>query len=394
MNILYAFAGAMVAEVTSADIPRLLQVLNNAGIPLGKTRQTGDLTVELTVSRRDYPRLEALCRKRGEKLRLQRRIGLYWQGKALLHRPVLLSGLALLLALACFIPTRVLFVKVEGNVQVPEKWILEQAERCGIGFWASRREVRSEKMKNALLEAIPQLQWAGVNTQGCVATISVRERSAAEQAEKPNGVGSVVASRDGIIQEITVLRGNGLCKVGQAVKAGEVLISGYTDCGISIQATRAEGEVFAQTHRTLQAVTPDSYALREESTCQHMRISLRIGKKRIFFTNNSGFIDGSCDKMYTEYICTLPGGFQLPLALIVERWECAAVLETPAEETEMAQTLQAFSQAYLAEQMVAGEILQQTEVVEGGRLYGEYACREMIGRVQSEEIIQSNGEND
>lgn len=394
MSIRHAFSGAMRAEVTSADIPMLLRIINASGIALGKTRQTGDLTVEITCSRLDFHKIAGICEKRGETLRIVGKTGAYWTVKTLLHRPVLLCGMAILILLACFLPTRVLFVKVEGNSTIPERWILEQAAECGIGFWASRREVRSERMKNALLEAIPELQWAGVNTKGCVATISVRERSESTPVEQPSSVGSVVAIRDGIIQEITVLRGNGLAKVGQAVKAGDVLISGYTDCGISIQATRAEGEVFAQTQRELVAQTPENYGARGAKISSQKKFSLKIGKKRINFYRDSGILDSSCDRMYTEYICTLPGGFQLPVSLIVERWDRYEVESEEADAIQMEEILKAFSQRYLRGQMVAGQILQQMEVVNGGILYGEYSCLEMIGRVQSEEIIQSNGEND
>lgn len=394
MSIRHAFSGALRAEVTSADIPMLLRTINGSGIALGKTRQTGDLTVEITSSRRDFQKIAAICEKRGETLRILGKTGAYWTAKTLLRRPVLLCGIAMLFFLAGLLPTRILFVEVEGNSAIPERWILEQAAECGIGFWASRREVRSERMKNALLEAIPELQWAGVNTKGCVATISVRERSESAPVEQPSSVGSVVAVRDGIIQEITVLRGNGLAKVGQAVKAGEVLISGYTDCGISIQATRAEGEVFAQTQRELVAQTPDHYDVRGEKTSSHKKFSLRIGKKRINFYEDSGILDGSCDRMYTEYICTLPGGFQLPISLIVERWDFYETESRESDALQMEAILKAFSQSYLRGQMVAGQILQQMEVISGGMLYGEYSCLEMIGRVQSEEIIQSNGEND
>ena len=92
----------------------------------------------------------------------------------MLFRPVLLAGLGILFLLAMYLPSRVLFIRVEGNMQIPDRQILAAAEECGIRFGASRREVRSEKVKNALLSSVPQLQWAGVNTAGCVATISVR----------------------------------------------------------------------------------------------------------------------------------------------------------------------------------------------------------------------------
>ena len=80
--------------------------------------------------------------------------------------------------------------------------------------------------------------------------------------QKSAGVGSIVASRDGVITSITTTKGTPLCKAGQAVKAGQILISGYTDCGISIRADPAEGEVFAETYREMMTLYASKRARR------------------------------------------------------------------------------------------------------------------------------------
>ena len=205
-----------------------------------------------------------------------------------------------------WLPSRVLFVQIEGNTHVESRRILESAARCGIAFGASRREIRSEKIKNALIECIPELSWVGVNTYGCTAVISVRERVKESDTENIHGVSSIVASCDGVIRQITVLQGNRVCSVGQAVTKGQVLISGYTDCGISIQATAAKGEVFAETSRSVTAIFPRVCMQRGEKQCIEQKYAVIIGKKRINFSNSSGILGTSCVKMYTEKYLTLP----------------------------------------------------------------------------------------
>ena len=79
-------------------------------------------------------------------------------------------------------------------------------------------------MKNALLQQIPTLQWAGINTDGCVATISVREKTVQMQQDVRYPVISIVAVRDGYITQMTVTAGSAGCKVGQSVEKGQVLI--------------------------------------------------------------------------------------------------------------------------------------------------------------------------
>lgn len=397
MGLLRSLAGMVCLEVTSAAPADMLTAVNALGIPLFGVRHTGDLSVEISFYRQDYGALRQLLERRGEKWKEVKKSGLYWTFRRTLHRSLLLSGVALLLFLVLFLPTRVYFIRVEGNQTVPTRLILAKAEQCGIVFGASRREVRSERMKNALLEEIPELQWAGINTSGCVATISVRERSVTEEKDPDQSVGSIVAIRDGVIRECTVLKGNPLCTVGQAVKAGQVLISGYTDTGLSIQATRAEGEIYAETLRQMQVVTLSDAAQRGEITKTEKKYSLLIGKKLIKLFKDSGISDTSCVKMYERRYLTLPGDFQLPVAVICETLHYYDTETVQATDSETFDWMLGFSEDYLGSQMIAGQIMAsdvQLDLQEGHcGLTGKYACLEMIGRVQNEEIIGGNGTN-
>ncbi len=388
--------GVVTVELTSADLRGAMALIQKEGFQLRELESPDDLTLRFQLRRREYKRLRKLCEKRGEELRALSHKGLYWTLMGLKERPILVLGLTLLVILSIWVPGRVFFVQVEGNGSIPARQIVEAAAQCGIGFGASRRQVRSEKIKNALLEAMPQLSWAGVNTYGCTAVITVRERADIAKEPQLPKVSSIVASRDGIIRQMTVLRGNAVCTVGQAVKAGQVLISGYTDCGLTIQAVAAQGEIFGETNRTLTAVCPANYAQRREETSRKQKISLIIGKKRINFTNSSGNSDTLCAKIYEENYISLPGGFVLPVAIAVETWTFYETAETDYPSAE--QLLTAFAQGYLPTQMLAGKILlSQEELAQQDGLWqlrGSYSCYEMLGITRIEENVPDYVKND
>ena len=390
MDLWQSANGMISLRVISADIPGILTAVHNAGISVQQVSAQDEMTLLMSVRRQDVGKLQRLLRRKGADVQIIGHRGVYWTLRSVLRRPVLVGGLAFLLLLCAYLPTRVLFFKVEGNVNVPTRLILEQASACGLRFGASRREVRSEKVKNALLEAVPQLQWAGVNTSGCVATISVRERQSSSPSEQAGGVSSIVALRDGIIREVTVTGGSAVCKVGQAVKAGQTLVSGYTDCGLSIRAERAKGEVYALTERKISAILPTDWAFRGENRSVTKKYGLIIGKKRINFYKGSGILDTGCVKMYEEKFLTLPGGLQLPVAIVTEVWITAAPASVSVSFDQG--DVSKLARKQLENTMIAGQILSKKETVsqEDGvlRLEGVYECLEMIGMEQNEEIIE------
>ena len=390
--------GSVKLELTGADIASTINAIINAGICLSESNFCDELTIQFSVKRTDFRKVRKICLSRGDQLRILHLNGVYWSVKSALKRPVLLLGLVFFFTLSIYLPTRVLFVRVEGNKLIPNQKILETASHCGINFGSSRQNVRSEKVKNALLGAMPELQWVGVNTSGCVAIVSVKEREPSATNTQGGTVSSIVAAREGVITECTVTRGNPSCKVGQAVQKGQVLISGYTDCGLSIRAVQAEGEVYAQTQREIMLSSPKKWLERSTINGSHKKYGLIFGKKRINFYKGSGISDSSCVKMYEESYITLPGGFVLPVAFITETYIDMETDEMVQTEDQVIELLKDLSNQYLSSQMIAGKILSREETViqedEVYRINGRYICQEMIGIVRNEEIIKPYGKHD
>ena len=399
MDFWRSIGGMVEVSVTSASNESLLRDINRAGIEVDNMIPGNDeLTISFQIRRTDLSRIKAIASRRGADLKVHKRIGLYWAVVGLLKRPALVAGMLFLLLAVTILPTRIFFFRVEGNENIPTNIILEKCESFGLSFGASRVHVRSEKVKNALLEAIPELKWAGINTSGCVATISVQERTETENILQTNGVSKIIATKDGVVTECTVTKGNAVCKPGQAVRQGQTLISGYTDCGISIRAEQAEGEVYAQTEVKLEAVFPDIACKKANATEQIKKYSLIIGKKRINLYKDSGISDTRCDKMYLEKYLTLPGGFQLPVAIVTEIWNEYTCEDIGVEAAEAESILTEFSKEYVSSHMIAGKILDSDTVISAGdgfySLSGYYICNEMIGLTQNEEIIKPYGKHD
>jgi len=244
------------------------------------------------------------------------------------------------------------------------------------------------------LKELDSLEWAGVNTRGCTAVISVRERDTTGESQHGGQFQPIVASRDGVINSITLLRGGLLCAVGQTVAAGDILVSPYTDCGATVLATGAEAEIFADTEYEIRAVMPNIQLQRVELKRVTNAYGIFIGKNFIKISRDSGISGGTCDKMYDRIHLSLPGGFQLPVGLVVEHTEyyTSKEVETAAFADEA--FIYRSAEDYLRSQMISGYVAEADYTVEQtdgcGVLSGSFRCSEMIGRIQFGEIVEHN----
>ena len=379
-------------EIVCADMDMLLKCMYTQNCVIFDVRFPDPITVRFLIGKKDFRKLRPMLDKKHLQYSVLRKTANLYPGK-FWHRPVYAIGTLLLLVMTILLPMRILFINVEGNYTVPTNLILEKAEQCGVGFWCERSKIRSEAVKNFLLEEIPGLQWIGVNTQGCVATITVREKTQDKtETKNPDTVSSIIAARDGRIINCTVFRGSAQCIPGQTVSAGQLLVSGYTDCGIYLQATTAEADVLAQTIRELSVISPlFQYAIGEKMAVE-TNYSLRIGKKLIKISKDSGIPDATCVKIQKETILRLPGGFHLPVAWIREQYTSSALQIIKSENTDR---ISQYAKTYLTTQMVAGRIITSEESLAVTEdcilLSGSYSCTEMIGKPKYEEIVTAYG---
>lgn len=385
MNV--SVSGRISVQLTGADISGSYKALNDRNIPLYCLVQEDELTACFQVDHKDYDELRFIARKRGDRVKVLGRLGPVWLVKELLRRSVILCGLVVFFFAVAFIPGRILFFRVEGNIQVPAQKVLEAAQSCSVRFGTKRQNINNEKFKNSMLLVLPELRWVCVNTKGCVAEISVLEQEP-EQPSQVEGLTSIVALRDATIDELIVRGGTAQAEAGDTVSGGQVLISGYTDCGGVILGGSARGEVYGITRHELKAVSPAQSLRRTlEGDVDH-RLSIVVGKKRINLWKGSGIYPSTCGRIYKEYCLTLPGGFRLPVTLEVEtitHYSCDAFFRDGLEESLTEQ-----ASGYLTSQMTAGVILDTQSSLTGQNavwlFQGSYRCRESIGISRQEQI--------
>lgn len=397
-GILDFLFGTVEAELTTADPASAVTYYSGSGIRLREPVLIRPLVLRFLIRPKDWKAMEQLAARRGDHCNVVKRSGFYVLLPGLRHRLLFWCLLVGMLAFAMYAPKRLWFLRVEGNVRVPQNEILAAAQECGLTFWTKTEDIRSEKFKNQILNLVPELQWAGVNLSGGVATICVTERLEGEEIRQTDAVTNVVAGRDGIIVSMSVLGGEAVCRIGQAVRAGELLVTGSVEHEYQPQYTHADAEVYALTLHEMEAVFPSEWQGKIYTGKTTRAYSILLGRKQIKIFGNSRISGTSCDKMTEVKYLTLPGGYKLPFALVVEtgNYYESSGIQIPAVEAEA--VLSDFCQCTVLGNMVAGQILDSNlDYGDQGSAYtmnAVYSCQEMISRQWKVKLFEGENTND
>lgn len=381
-------------KVIGAANEQLLTVLANQGVVLRRIRYISPLELELWGAEKYIETIKHIVDQMGSSVEVVEKSWILKKSATIRKRPLIAIGVIIYLIMAFYLPTRVLFVKVDGNCLLSENRIIDAAADYGVYFGASRKLIRNESVKNALLVEFPELQWVGVNSYGCVAVIQVVERSRVETQHNATDFCSIVADRAGTIEEIVISRGNLRCKVGDVVSAGQILVSRFVDTGQTVKTISAEAEIYAKTERTLEIIKPFVIQNRNKPQTTKMNFSLLLGKYQINLFKDSSNSVRECVKIYERRNLTLPGGFVLPIGIVKETLIFSPTEDKIVEDQVAYDSAVNCAQSYLENQMIAGEILDasETHIADDDvlRILSDYTCREMIGRDYYEEIYLGN----
>ncbi|MBR4872429.1 MAG: sporulation protein YqfD [Clostridia bacterium] len=294
-----------------ADEVALWNLLMENGIPC-RDFTRGERWLSVCVSRRFSARLFAACREAGICLEEASRGGLPAVVSRYRRRWGLMVG-AILASLLLFASSRVVWdVRVSGNAALDDETVRQMLAECGLESGARLSRLDTDLIEGRLLLAHREICWVSVNLRGTTAYVELLETARGQRDEA--GAVNLVASRDGRIERIEAYDGHVLVKVGDVVRAGELLVSGAYDEGLfGPRVTNARGAVYARTVHTFSVEIPLDYEEKVYTGRVGREIYVNFFSKRIKVFANTGNLGGECDIIYLDNGISLPGGIELPV---------------------------------------------------------------------------------
>lgn len=307
------------------------------------------------------------------------------------RRPGIAAG-ALLFALILYLSSVFIWsVEIKGAEQLDEEEIREQLAVLGCGVGSFIPFIDFYVLCNDYLAQTGDVAWISVNMRGTVAHVELRERIMPEIIEKSTKPANIVAAADGVVQHLEVYSGIAAVKAGDAVKKGQLLISGIIDSiPLGFRAVRAEGKVIAQTAVMLEVNVPlqTTEKIYTGNTREEKIIKI-FGKSINLFIKGRNFYE-MCDTIEVISNVTLFDEITLPITM--KKITYAEYNEKPRimSESEAGAFAAIRLSEDFSERFARSEILSKT--IESG-LYGnvykitcEVSCTEDIGVIREYEI--------
>ena len=358
-------------------------------------REDGGVAFCCTVS--SARRFLTVCRARDIEVEIVAYRGLPRLLKRIFDRPGLVVGAVLALTLMVMSGLFVWDVQISGNVELTDGEVIEELRACGFGVGSYLPTLRVREIENRVLMASERIGWLSINTEGTVARVQIIEHISGEDEDGENASlaqpANLIATRDGQIEYLELYRGNPVVTAGQAVKAGELLVSGLYDSQTGgFRYTRAAGRVMARTERVIKVEIPLSYEEKvyDEPILEGVEVHFFDFSYKIF--KNSGNQDILCDIIKYNAEFKRLGRNRLPVSLTrteahpyhIEQKERSTEEALELCYTQLAQELDTLSgDVQLLQKEIATEV-GETSVI----LICTLTCIENIAKVQDFEIVQ------
>lgn len=276
LRIIQYFMGYIRFRADGGSPERFLNLVSRNDIVLWDIRSKDGVLYASTLSRH-YRKLHPLAVSAGVVLTRVAQKGVPFQAKRFARHAGVLVGLLVFLVLVWFFSSFVWEIDVAGNQSVSSVQVEHVLAELGLRPGAFSMFLQVRYIQNGLLLRIPELSGVTINLHGSTAYVRVRERRYPPDIVPQALPCNVKSARDGEIIQMKTYAGKPMAQTGDAVTAGQLLISGVVqDKDGALQLVHARGEVVARTRRDLSVTVPFHDKVRTETGREVRRYTVNV----------------------------------------------------------------------------------------------------------------------
>ncbi len=215
-------------------------------------------------------------------------LGTVWKW---LKHPSVAVGVVLSLLVYFFLTNMIWEVRIISPGEVDEDAVTETLLSCGLYEGAFWRSIDPDEVSANLLLTDSDIAFASVHLEGMVARVELIPKTVPTPPLEDREPSHVVAAMDAQIRDIRVYRGDAVVKVGETVKAGDLLVSGVVTNTGGTRLVAAKAEVLGLLETTLKVTVPYEERITRVTGTQRCGFSLTVFGRTFRFGNTSHMED-------------------------------------------------------------------------------------------------------
>ena len=358
--------GAYSLSIPEEKAKDVFNVLITNVIPFAKSK-SGEGYVNIILSPKGFVKYTSVCGGDhifGEKARA---IGLF----SLIRRYRLRVGMflgAFIFAISVYSSSLFVWdVNVSGNESLTADEICDMLESHGFGIGSFIPSADTDRICARIVLEAGNLSFMKINMRGTVANVEIKERKASAVKDEESFPSNLVAAYDGQIEWLEVTGGMSAVAPLQAVRKGELLVSGVIDSpALGYRLVRARGEVYARVTLKYESEIPLKITEKVYTGEEITKKSIKFFAKPLNLLKNTNIPYEKYDTIVSEEKLYLFGIVELPLFVTTYTYAEYKEEERTLTEEEATERARRDIEKKGADLLYGAQILSRFTTVTGG----------------------------
>lgn len=300
--------GYIECQVTQGHLERFMNLCRHHGIELWNVQEK-ERQATFCMYAAMYHQVKPLARKTKTVPHIRKKHGFPFVCIKARRNWTFTWGIGLFFITLYILSQFVWSIEFKGQQTYTKEGLGAEVEEMGIYRGMARKHLQCDKIEQNLRLQHPDLSWVSAEEKGCVLQIQVKEGKMREEEKEAKQIYSLTAPCAGKIDAIVTRSGTALCKKGDVVKKGQVLIRGSYDVVgddeqlIRRQGVAAEGEIRLLHTIKWEDVLQKEYIEKQMTGKKRNIYTFQYNDSRISLKNPLKWFDNSANYDIINYVC-------------------------------------------------------------------------------------------
>lgn len=245
------FSKSVKISVKGVNQSRFLTEMAKSGVMVKKVKKSADNIMTFIIKIKDREKVFAITDKMCYNVTKISPVGVYGAFSSAVKNLGVILGITAFLLLSPLPNFFISDIVIEGNGSVYKQGIIDYLKDNGVEKYAPLLGKDFDELSNQMLIDRDEFSFVSIKKQGSLIIVT-----AILSEEEPNRLKGqtfdLYATIDGVIKEVKVYKGKALVKVGDAVKKGDLLVTGMVDINGVTVSSNVYATVTLSTQKTLE----------------------------------------------------------------------------------------------------------------------------------------------